>query len=73
MPIPMLPDSVARVLDFFPFRYVSELPFRIYIGNINGTEALFQIAVQIVWLVAIVCISKFVMARKINKLVVQGG
>ncbi len=73
VPIPMLPDSVARVLDFFPFRYVSDLPFRIYIGNINGTDALFQIAVQIVWLVAIVCISKFVMARKINKLVVQGG
>jgi len=73
VPIPMLPASVQTVLNFFPFRYVSDLPFRIYVGNINGTDALFQILIQLVWLVAIVLISRFIMSKKINKLVVQGG
>ena len=73
VPIPMLPKAVANVLNFFPFRYVSDLPFRIYIGNINGADALIQIAIQIVWLVAIVSISKLVMSRKLKKLTVQGG
>ena len=73
VPIPMLPKPVADVLNFFPFRYVSDLPFRIYIGNINGADALVQIAIQLVWLVAIVLISRFIMSKKINKLVVQGG
>lgn len=73
VPIPMLPESVQTVLNFFPFRYVSDLPFRIYIGNINGLDALFQIMIQMIWLVAIVLIGKFVMSKKLNKLVVQGG
>ena len=73
VPIPMLPKAVANVLNFFPFRYVSDLPFRIYVGNINGTQALIQIAIQICWLAAIVIIGKLVMHRKLNKLVVQGG
>ena len=71
--IPMLPKAVVNVLNFFPFRYVSDLPFRIYIGNINGVEALVQIGIQLVWLTAVVVISKLVMAKKVNHLVVQGG
>ena len=73
VPIPMLPKSVANVLNFFPFRYVSDLPFRIYIGNINGIAALAQIGIQLVWLAVIILLSKLVMSKKINKLVVQGG
>ena len=73
VPIPMLPKAVQTVLNFFPFRYVSDLPFRIYVGHINGMDALFQIALQIVWLVFIVFMSKLIMSRKLKKLVVQGG
>ena len=73
VPIPMLPDWFANILNFFPFRYVSDLPFRIYMGNINGLDALIQIGIQIAWLIGIVLISKTVMHRKVNKLVVQGG
>ena len=73
VPIPMLPTSLQKVLNFFPFRYISDLPFRIYIGNINGTDALIQIGIQIVWLILIVGIGKLVMSKKINNLTVQGG
>ncbi len=73
VPIPMLPMSVQKVLNFFPFRYVSDLPFRIYIGDICGMDAVFQILIQLAWLVALVLIGKFVMSRKLKKLTVQGG
>lgn len=73
VPIPMLPKAVQTVLNFFPFRYVSDLPFRIYVGHINGMDALFQIALQIVWFIFIVFMSKLIMSRKLKKLVVQGG
>lgn len=73
VPIPMLPNGLQKVFNFLPFRYISDLPFRIYIGNINGSTALLQILIQVCWLVGIVFIGKFVMSRKTNKLVVQGG
>jgi len=73
VPLPMLPESIQTIFSFFPFRYVSDLPYRIYIGSINGTNALVQIGIQFVWLVVIVLLSKLVMKKKINKLVVQGG
>lgn len=73
VPIPMLPHSVQTIISFFPFRYVSDLPFRIYVGNINGTDALIQIGIQLAWLIGLVTISKLVMNRKLKKLVVQGG
>lgn len=73
VPIPMLPEFIQKIFNFFPFRYVSDLPFRIYVGNITGTDALIQIGIQLIWLVGIVLISKIIMKRKINKIVVQGG
>ena len=73
VPLPMLPESIQTIFSFFPFRYVSDLPYRIYIGNINGVDALVQIAIQFAWLVGLVVIGKIVMSKKTNKLVVQGG
>ena len=73
IPIPMLPKPVAFIFNFFPFRYVSDLPFRLYIGNISGSEALIQIAIQIAWTIGLIVIGKLIMNRKLKKLVVQGG
>lgn len=73
VPIPMLPQGVQNVLNFFPFRYVADLPFRIYIGNINGISALIQMGIQLAWLAIIVLIGKLALSRKMKNLVVQGG
>ena len=73
VPIPMLSPATQRIFDFLPFRYVSDLPYRIYIGNINGVNALIQIGIQVAWLIFIVLISKLVMNCKLKKIVVQGG
>ena len=73
IPIPMMPKSVQVVLNFFPFRYVSDLPYRLYIGNISGNNALFQICIQIAWTIGLIVIGKLIMNRKLKKIVVQGG
>jgi len=73
VPIPMMPKAVQTVLNFFPFRYVSDLPYRIYIGNINGLDALIQIVIQIAWTIGLIIVGKLIMNRKLKKLVVQGG
>ena len=73
IPIPMMPDIAQKILNFFPFRYVSDLPFRIYLGNITGAEMWFQIGIQVAWLAFFVIIGKIMLKFKLKKFVVQGG
>lgn len=73
VPIPMLPKYLANILNFLPFRYVNDLPYRIYIGHINGMDALIQIAIQITWTIALILIGRLIIRRKIKNIVVQGG
>ncbi len=73
IPIPLFPESIQNILNFLPFRYVSDLPYRIYIGNVDLTTSLWQIGVQILWIVGLYVIGKILLNRKSKKLVVQGG
>lgn len=73
IPIPMMPKVVQNILNFFPFRYVSDLPYRLYIGNITGYQALIQIGIQLAWLILIVVVGKLLVSHRLKKMVVQGG
>lgn len=73
VPIPMLPSNVQTVFNFLPFRYVSDLAFRLYIGNISIGQGLLQIGVQVIWVVLLVILGKYFMKQTLKTTVVQGG
>ena len=73
IPIPLFPKIIQNILNFLPFRYVADLPYRIYIGNIPIATALWQIGIQIVWFVGIYFIGKALLHKKSKKIEVQGG
>lgn len=73
VPIPMLPAKVQNVINFFPCRYASDLPFRLYIGNINWSTGLIQIGIQLLWIVGLVIVMKALIDNKCKKLCIQGG
>jgi ABC-2 type transport system permease protein len=73
IPLPLFPKSVQTIVNFLPFRYTTDLPSRIYVGNITTTDAVWQICFQIVWIVAIIGFGKIFLNKRLNKLVVQGG
>ncbi|MDR3086070.1 MAG: ABC transporter permease [Christensenellaceae bacterium] len=73
LPIPLMPPWLQRILDFLPFRYVADLPFRLYSGNIAGSEALFQIGVQVLWIAALLFLGQICFRRILGRVVVQGG
>ena len=73
IPIPLMPEWLQQMLNFLPYRYVSDLPFRLYSGNISGNEALFQISVQLVWIVALCLLGRLVFGKVARRIVIQGG
>ncbi len=73
VPIPLMPSWLQNVLSWLPFRYVADLPLRIYSGNIAGAEALRGIAIQIGWAAALVLLGQIALRRALSRTVIQGG
>lgn len=73
IPIPLMPQAVQNVLMWLPFRYISDLPFRIYIGNITTSQALVQIGISLAWLVILIIAGKLLIKKSLKNTVIQGG
>ena len=73
IPIVFFPNWLQKLSDFLPFRYVSDFPFRLYVGNISVNDGLIGIVVQIIWILIIVVVSNVLMKKALKKAVIQGG
>ena len=73
IPIPLMPQVIQNVLNYLPFRFIVDLPFRIYIGSIATKPAIIFIAISLAWLVALILIGKWLMNKALKKTVIQGG
>lgn len=73
IPLPFMPDGIRRIIELTPFATLQNLPFRIYSGNIAGTEMLRGIMLQVFWLMTLVLISRLWMSKTLKKVVIQGG
>lgn len=73
IPIPLMPKTLKIITYLLPFRYTSDLPFRIYAGNIAYKEAIISIFVQIFWIITLYIIGKLWLKKALNKVVIQGG
>ena len=73
VPLVFMPQSIQNVLNYLPFRFIFDLPARIYIGNILPLEAFKLIGIAVLWLVALVVIGKCLIKLASKKTVIQGG
>lgn len=73
IPIPFFPETLQPVIYALPFASMQNTPFLIYTGHIGGAEALGSMAVQLLWLFALVLTGRLLMRRALKKVVVQGG
>lgn len=73
LPIPFFPKFLQKICNILPFRYVSDFPFRLYVGNISLNEGINGIIIQIIWIIILFIIGKTLMNNALKKTVVQGG
>ncbi len=73
IPIPLMATAIQNILNYLPFRFIVDLPFRIYIGSISTNSALMFICLSIAWLLVLVAIGKLLIKQALKKTVVQGG
>lgn len=73
VPLPLFPDWLQPILWLQPFRGLADVPFRIYSGNVSLSLATVEILSQGLWIIALVILGRWCLARGTRKLVLQGG
>jgi len=73
VPLPLFPDWAQSVLQWLPFAGLADLPFRVYTGNIPLDALALVLARQLGWTVVLVAAGRWLLARGMRRVVVQGG
>ena len=73
VPIPFFPLFLQKISRVLPFQYISDLPFRIYVGNISIENGIYGIIIQLFWLIVVVLLGQILLTKSMKRVVVQGG
>lgn len=73
IPLLFMPEGVQRVLYALPFAYVSDFPLRIYTGEYGVDFAARGLCVQLVWLVLLILLGRWMLRHAVRCTVAQGG
>jgi ABC-2 type transport system permease protein len=73
IPLPLFPDWAQPVLRWLPFAGLVDLPFRVYAGNIPPPQIMLVLLRQLLWTIVLVAFGRWLLARAMRAIVVQGG
>jgi ABC-2 type transport system permease protein len=73
IPLPLFPDWCQPILYALPFADLLDLPSRVFTGHISPHDAVWVIAHQLAWTIGLVVLGRWLLARGLRRLVVQGG
>lgn len=73
IPLPLFPAWAQSALHALPFAGILDLPSRVFTGNIPADRAVLVVAHQLAWTLVLVGFGRWLLARGIRRLVVQGG
>jgi ABC-2 type transport system permease protein len=73
VPIVLFPGWLQTLAKMLPFQAIVWTPGRIYLGTLQGSEALQGLAVQAAWGVGLWILARLMWRLAVRKLVIQGG
>jgi ABC-2 type transport system permease protein len=71
-PLWLMPDWAQSLVRYLPFRCMYDIPMSIYIGRTDAAAIWGDLALQLVWAVALLGLGQWVWQRIRHRLVVQG-
>lgn len=73
VPLTYLPDWLQIVVRCTPFPSILQTPIDVFVERADTGETLFLVAQQAAWVVGLMILGRYVLARGRSRLVVQGG
>ncbi len=73
VPLPLFPPWARTVLEILPFRGLVDTPFRLYIGDLSPDQIVPLGLHQLAWTAATIILGRWILARGLRRVVIQGG
>jgi ABC-2 type transport system permease protein len=73
VPLPLFPPALRALVEILPFRALIDTPAQAYLGLIAPTELVRLLATQLAWTLGFVLLGRFLLARALRSVVIQGG
>jgi ABC-2 type transport system permease protein len=73
IPIAFFPNILQRIVQLFPFSSLNYIPVLIYLNKLTGVALIKSLGIQILWIVLLYLLSRWLWNRAINKLIILGG
>lgn len=73
VPLPLFPDRFRQILSFLPFAGLLDVPARFFTGEILFSQLPKYVVFQAIWVVLLYGLGQWILTRKLEELVVQGG
>ncbi len=73
VPIVFFPNILQKIAYLLPFRYICDLPFRIYSGNIKVYNAIPDLLNGILWIIVLFLVGIILSKKATKKAIIQGG
>jgi ABC-2 type transport system permease protein len=73
VPLTMFPPALAAAMAWLPFQHIAYTPLRIYLGKLNGQELILALAVQWLWVAALLVFGAWFWDWMARKITVHGG
>jgi ABC-2 type transport system permease protein len=73
LPLLFFPDWAQTAINALPFRYMMDIPFRFYLGQIPPSDIWTHLPFQLAWIGILTGLGHVILNRATRRLVVQGG
>lgn len=73
VPIALMPNFWQKVCYLLPVSLATDLPFRLYTGNIDIIHGFLYISLQFIWIILLIIIGNLLLSKFLKRAVIQGG
>lgn len=73
LPLRLWPDFMQTFLALQPFGGFVDIPAQLYVGSLPPEAALPRMGLQLAWMIVFVLAGRWIMLRKVNAIIIQGG
>jgi ABC-2 type transport system permease protein len=73
VPLTMFPPVLAAAMEWLPFQHIAYTPLLIYLGKLNGAELALALAVEWLWVFALLAFGAWFWDAMARKITVHGG
>ena len=73
VPLPFFPEWAQTIVRIMPFSGLVDTPYRLYLGHLPASDLGIMLLHQIGWALAIILLGRWMLARGLKRMTVQGG